>query len=207
MRITQTDSLPRSRLCPVPCRCCFKNLSSWRWRFCRQPGGRWFWLSSRSPRLFFCPLRFFLAPRLFCFSIVPPELRRILAIGDAFQFDLDKPTEGFASIPKAIEDIRQRKIVIVVDDEDKENEGDMVMATELATPEAMAFFVKHGTSIVDEQNIRVGKKIDVTSSPNSREQLNCIQGITKDPNFTYVRSPLANRPNCSIGFKSSGING
>jgi len=40
------------------------------------------------------------------------------------------------------------QIVIVVDDEDRENEGDMVMAAELATPEAMAFFVKHGTGIV-----------------------------------------------------------
>ncbi|KAJ8453055.1 hypothetical protein Cgig2_014818 [Carnegiea gigantea] len=78
---------------------------------------------------------------------------------DDDEFDLDKPTKGFASIPEAIEDIRQGKtlavaaslilqIVIVVDDEDRENEGDMVMAAELATPEAMAFFVKHGTGIV-----------------------------------------------------------
>lgn len=62
--------------------------------------------------------------------------------------DFDRPTGGFASIPDAIEDIRQGKIVIVVDDEDRENEGDMVMAAELATPEAMAFFVKYGTGIV-----------------------------------------------------------
>lgn len=62
--------------------------------------------------------------------------------------DFDHPTAGFASIPDAIEDIHQGKIVIVVDDEDRENEGDMVMAAELATPEAMAFFVKHGTGIV-----------------------------------------------------------
>lgn len=67
---------------------------------------------------------------------------------DNDEFDLDRPTEGFASVPEAIEDIRQGKIVIVVDDEDRENEGDMVMAAELATPEAMAFFVKHGTGIV-----------------------------------------------------------
>lgn len=40
------------------------------------------------------------------------------------------------------------QIVIVVDDEDRENEGDLIMAAELATPEAMAFFVKHGTGIV-----------------------------------------------------------
>ncbi|KAF8404654.1 hypothetical protein HHK36_009542 [Tetracentron sinense] len=67
---------------------------------------------------------------------------------DNDEFDLDRPTEGFSSIPEAIEDIRQGKIVIVVDDEDRENEGDLIMAAPLVTPEAMAFIVKHGTGIV-----------------------------------------------------------
>ncbi|XP_068315652.1 bifunctional riboflavin biosynthesis protein RIBA 1, chloroplastic-like [Pyrus communis] len=62
--------------------------------------------------------------------------------------DLDHPIHGFSSIPEAIEDIRQGKMVIVVDDEDRENEGDLIMAASLATPEAMAFIVKHGTGIV-----------------------------------------------------------
>ncbi|XP_050260521.1 bifunctional riboflavin biosynthesis protein RIBA 1, chloroplastic isoform X2 [Quercus robur] len=64
------------------------------------------------------------------------------------EFDLDSPTKGFSSIPEAIEDIRQGKMVVVVDDEDRENEGDLIMAAQLATPEAMAFIVKHGTGIV-----------------------------------------------------------
>ncbi|XP_043720652.1 bifunctional riboflavin biosynthesis protein RIBA 1, chloroplastic-like isoform X2 [Telopea speciosissima] len=64
------------------------------------------------------------------------------------EHDLDHPTAGFSSIPEAIEDIRQGKMVIVVDDEDRENEGDLIMAGSLVTPEAMAFFVKHGTGIV-----------------------------------------------------------
>ncbi|KAF2283943.1 hypothetical protein GH714_017447 [Hevea brasiliensis] len=64
------------------------------------------------------------------------------------EYDLDHPTDGFASIPEAIEDIRQGKLVIVVDDEDRENEGDLIMAASKATPEAMAFIVKHGTGIV-----------------------------------------------------------
>ncbi|GLT64741.1 hypothetical protein SLA2020_372150 [Shorea laevis] len=67
---------------------------------------------------------------------------------DSDEFDLDCPTEGFSSIPAAIEDIRQGKMVVVVDDEDRENEGDLIMAAQLATPEAMAFIVKHGTGIV-----------------------------------------------------------
>ncbi|GMJ03465.1 Arabidopsis thaliana riboflavin A1, riboflavin A1, RED FLUORESCENT IN DARKNESS 1 [Hibiscus trionum] len=67
---------------------------------------------------------------------------------DDDEFDSDRPTEGFASIPEAIEDIRQGKMVVVVDDEDRENEGDLIMAAQLVTPESMAFIVKHGTGIV-----------------------------------------------------------
>ncbi|CAI9770059.1 unnamed protein product [Fraxinus pennsylvanica] len=64
------------------------------------------------------------------------------------EFDLDQPSKGFSSITAAIEDIRQGKMVVVVDDEDRENEGDIIMAASKVTPEAMAFFVKHGTGIV-----------------------------------------------------------
>ncbi|CAL9771502.1 unnamed protein product [Musa acuminata subsp. burmannicoides] len=74
-------------------------------------------------------------------------------VPDAFsidngELDLDRPTEGFSSVSEAIEDIRQGKFVIVVDDEDGESEGDLMMAAPLVNPEAMAFIVKHGTGIV-----------------------------------------------------------
>ncbi|KAL8504114.1 hypothetical protein ACS0TY_022735 [Phlomoides rotata] len=64
------------------------------------------------------------------------------------EYDLDVPLKGFSSIPKAIEDVRNGKMVLVVDDEDRENEGDLIMVASKVTPEAMAFFVKHGTGIV-----------------------------------------------------------
>ncbi|KAL1534356.1 Bifunctional riboflavin biosynthesis protein RIBA 1, chloroplastic [Salvia divinorum] len=64
------------------------------------------------------------------------------------EYDLDMPSEGFSSIPEAIKDIREGKMVVVVDDEDRENEGDLIMAASKVTPEAMAFFVKYGTGIV-----------------------------------------------------------
>ena len=54
----------------------------------------------------------------------------------------------FASIPDAIEDIRAGKIVLVVDDADRENEGDFIMAAEAATPAAVNFMVTHGRGIV-----------------------------------------------------------
>jgi 3,4-dihydroxy 2-butanone 4-phosphate synthase/GTP cyclohydrolase II len=47
-------------------------------------------------------------------------------------------------IEEALDDIREGKIVIVVDDEDRENEGDFVMAAEKITPEAVNFMVTHG---------------------------------------------------------------
>src|SRR5438552_6506440 len=54
---------------------------------------------------------------------------------------------GFSSIEAAIEDIRQGKIVIVADDEDRENEGDFIMAAEKCTPEDMNFMIKYGRGI------------------------------------------------------------
>ena len=45
----------------------------------------------------------------------------------------------FATIEEAIENIRQGRILVVVDDEDRENEGDLVMAADRVTPEAVNF--------------------------------------------------------------------
>lgn len=54
----------------------------------------------------------------------------------------------FASIPEAVEDIRQGRVVIVVDDADRENEGDLIMAAEKVTPEAIAFIVRHTSGVI-----------------------------------------------------------
>jgi len=52
------------------------------------------------------------------------------------------------SIEEAIEDIRQGRMVIMVDDEDRENEGDLVIAAEKTTPEAINFMAKFGRGLV-----------------------------------------------------------
>jgi len=57
-------------------------------------------------------------------------------------------TPAFSTIDEAIEDIRAGKVVIVVDDADRENEGDFIMAAEKATPERLNFMVTHGRGIV-----------------------------------------------------------
>ncbi len=54
----------------------------------------------------------------------------------------------FASIEEAIQDIRDGKMVIVCDDENRENEGDLTLAAEKVTPEAINFMVKHGRGLV-----------------------------------------------------------
>src|SRR5713226_179149 len=51
-------------------------------------------------------------------------------------------------IEEAIEEIRKGKIVILVDDEDRENEGDLVIAAEFATPEVINFMAKHGRGLI-----------------------------------------------------------
>jgi 3,4-dihydroxy 2-butanone 4-phosphate synthase / GTP cyclohydrolase II len=54
----------------------------------------------------------------------------------------------FATIEEAIEDIRAGKMVVVCDDEDRENEGDLTMAAQFATPEAINFMAKEGRGLI-----------------------------------------------------------
>src|SRR5213595_2892062 len=57
------------------------------------------------------------------------------------------PTSPFTDVPTAIEAIRAGRMVIVVDDEDRENEGDLTMAAEKVTPEAMNFMARYGRGL------------------------------------------------------------
>jgi 3,4-dihydroxy 2-butanone 4-phosphate synthase/GTP cyclohydrolase II len=57
-------------------------------------------------------------------------------------------TTPFATIEQAIEEIREGRMVVVVDDEDRENEGDLTMAAQFVTPEAIAFMAKKGSGLI-----------------------------------------------------------
>src|SRR5919205_4115659 len=59
-----------------------------------------------------------------------------------------KTRAQFASIEEAIEDIRQGRMVVVVDDEDRENEGDLTIAAQFVTPDAINFMAKHGRGLI-----------------------------------------------------------
>jgi 3,4-dihydroxy 2-butanone 4-phosphate synthase/GTP cyclohydrolase II len=60
----------------------------------------------------------------------------------------ETPDREFASIETAVEEIRAGRMLVVVDDEDRENEGDLVMAADRITPEAVNFMAKHGRGLV-----------------------------------------------------------
>ena len=55
---------------------------------------------------------------------------------------------AFASIPEALEDFRAGRMLVVVDDEDRENEGDLTVAAELITPEIINFMAMHGRGLI-----------------------------------------------------------
>ena len=54
----------------------------------------------------------------------------------------------FATIEEAIEDIRAGRMIVVCDDEDRENEGDLTLAAQFATPEAINFMAKEGRGLI-----------------------------------------------------------
>ncbi|HKW79260.1 MAG TPA: bifunctional 3,4-dihydroxy-2-butanone-4-phosphate synthase/GTP cyclohydrolase II [Candidatus Limnocylindria bacterium] len=58
------------------------------------------------------------------------------------------PAPPFTTVEEAIADIRAGKMVIVVDDEDRENEGDLTLAAERVTPEAIAFIRKYASGVI-----------------------------------------------------------
>jgi 3,4-dihydroxy 2-butanone 4-phosphate synthase/GTP cyclohydrolase II len=59
-----------------------------------------------------------------------------------------EPDPSFCTIPEAIEDFRMGRMVLIVDDEDRENEGDIAVAAQFATPDAINFMAAHGRGLV-----------------------------------------------------------
>ncbi|MGE5496932.1 MAG: 3,4-dihydroxy-2-butanone-4-phosphate synthase, partial [Syntrophothermus sp.] len=64
----------------------------------------------------------------------------------------------FCSVEEAIQDFRDGKVIIVVDDEDRENEGDLVCAAEFITPEIVNFMARYGRGMICTP--MSGKKLD-----------------------------------------------
>lgn len=60
---------------------------------------------------------------------------------------------NFAPVPELLEEIRAGRMVVIVDDEDRENEGDLIMAAELVKPSDINFMVTHGRGLVDRKSV------------------------------------------------------
>lgn len=78
-------------------------------------------------------------------------------------------------IPKAIEQVKAGKFLILVDDQDRENEGDLVIAAEFATPEAINFMATYGKGLIclaltDANAKRIGLKLIEPENTHSGEQ-------------------------------------
>lgn len=84
------------------------------------------------------------------FGPAPKVARRVDSDGPAGEFDpsMSSPATGFDSIASALQDIAEGKLVIVTDDEGRENEGDLVMAASKATPETINMMIRFGSGIV-----------------------------------------------------------
>ena len=92
------------------------------------------------------------------------------------------------SIESAIKDIREGKIVIVVDDKNRENEGDFLASAELVTPEIINFMATHGRGLICAP---------ITENISKRLGLNLMVGTNTDPQDTAFT--------VSIDLKGSGV--
>ena len=77
---------------------------------------------------------------------------------------------AFNIVEEAIEDIRQGKMIVLCDDEDRENEGDLTIAAEKVTPEAINFMARYGRgliclSLTEERADELRLPLMVTSTP------------------------------------------
>jgi len=88
-------------------------------------------------------------------------------------------TAPFATVEDALAAIRAGKMIIVVDDEDRENEGDLTMAASKVTPEAINFMVKHGRGLVclamtPERLDELELPLEVATNSSRRETAFCV---------------------------------
>jgi len=99
-----------------------------------------------------------------------------------------------SDIKTAIEDIRNGKILIVVDDEDRENEGDFLLAADKATPEAINFMVTHGRGLVC---------VPLTTERATELQLGYMVTKDADPDEAAFTISVDHKPTNTTGISAS----
>src|SRR3954454_16000460 len=98
------------------------------------------------------------------------------------------PQPPFTDVPDAIEQIRAGRMIVVVDDEDRENEGDLTLAAEKVSAEAINFMAKYGRGLIclamTEERLdylRIGPQTRENSSPYGTafcESIEAREGVT-----------------------------
>src|SRR5580693_6491567 len=61
---------------------------------------------------------------------------------------MTSPNHPFATVEESAQEIRGGRMIVLIDDEDRENEGDLTMAAEKVTPEAINFMARHGRGLI-----------------------------------------------------------
>ena len=109
----------------------------------------------------------------------PTESRRSPGAGGSLRLAKGRRASPFATIDAAIEAFRDGQMLIVVDDEERENEGDLTMAAEKVTPEAINFMARHGRGLVclsmtPERLAELEIPLEVSDNSSMRETAFCV---------------------------------
>ena len=106
---------------------------------------------------------------------------------------MPRSAEGFCSIDTALDDLRAGRMVVLVDDEHRENEGDLVMAAEAMTPAAINFMIRHAC----------GRLCVSFSRPNAeRLGLELLPGVNLDPTATPFTHNFDARTGVTTGISA-----
>src|SRR5437667_11441656 len=98
--------------------------------------------------------------------------------------------EDFASIEEILADLRAGKMIVLVDDEYRENEGDVVIAADKVTPEAITFMVRNGCGILG---------LSLSAEICERLHLDPLPGKNVDPQATPWTAPIDARIGITTG--------
>src|SRR3954467_13641707 len=98
--------------------------------------------------------------------------------------------EGFCTIDEALDELRAGRMIVLVDDEFRENEGDLVIAAEKVTPEAINFIIRNGCGILG---------LAMSHEICDRLHLEPLQGNNLDPQATPWTAPFDARTGITTG--------
>src|SRR6266550_419622 len=98
--------------------------------------------------------------------------------------------EGFCTIDEALAELRAGRMIVLVDDEYRENEGDLVIAAEKVTPEAINFMVRNGCGILG---------LSLSQAMCERLHLEPLPGKNVDPQATPWTAPIDARTGITTG--------